>query len=130
MKDDISLWVAILIAVFLLLGSSLTLIGTIGLVRFSTFYERLHMPSLSASWGGGSIIIASLLYSIFVDHHWVFHEVLLVVFLFVTTPVTSMLLSQAAAHRDHPENWLEKPPAFLLRHREEKSSTLKEKESG
>ncbi|KEG21300.1 monovalent cation/H(+) antiporter subunit G [Bartonella bacilliformis] len=129
MKDDISLWVSILIAVFLLLGSTLTLIGTIGLVRFSTFYERLHMPSLIASWGAGSIFMASLLYSIFVDHQLVFHEVLLLVFLFVTTPVTSMLLSQAAAHQDHPENWLKKPPAFLLCHREEKSSVLKEKES-
>ncbi|MDD9333155.1 MAG: monovalent cation/H(+) antiporter subunit G, partial [Bartonella sp.] len=59
MKDDISLWSAIIISFFLILGSSLTLIGTIGLVRFSNFYERLHTSSLSTSWGGSSIIIAS-----------------------------------------------------------------------
>ncbi len=80
MKDDISLVVAIAITVFLILGSGLTLIATIGLVRFSNFYKRLHMLSVCTSWGVGSILISSFLYSIFVDHYFVFHEVLLMFF--------------------------------------------------
>ncbi|MCZ2203543.1 monovalent cation/H(+) antiporter subunit G [Bartonella sp. A05] len=121
MKEDVSLWIAIVITVFLVLGSSLALIGTIGLIRFSNFYERLHMPSLGANWGVGSILIASFLYSTFVDHSFAFHNILLMIFLLMTVPVTSMLLSQAAAYRDHLEDKSEKPLTLLLHNMEEKS---------
>ncbi|WP_019220986.1 monovalent cation/H(+) antiporter subunit G [Bartonella senegalensis] len=114
MKDEVSLTVALVITLFLILGSGLTLIGTIGLVRFSSFYERLHMLSLATSWGVWSILIASFLYSILVDHCFVFHEILLMLFLFLTTPVASMLLSQAAAYRHHSEDQSEKPLSLLL----------------
>ncbi|EJF80422.1 monovalent cation/H(+) antiporter subunit G [Bartonella doshiae] len=123
MNDNISLIVAIAITVFLILGSGLALVGGIGLVRLSSFYKRLHMLSLSTSWGAGSILISSFLYSTFVDHHFVFHELLLVIFLFVTAPVASMLLSQAAAYRDHSENQSEKPLTLLSHRTEEKVST-------
>ncbi|WP_273719691.1 MULTISPECIES: monovalent cation/H(+) antiporter subunit G [unclassified Bartonella] len=126
MKDDISLVVAVAITVFLVLGSGLTLIGTIGLVRLSSFYKRLHMLSLSTSWGAGSILIASFLYSIFVDHHFVFHEILLMIFLLVTIPVASMLVSQAAAYRHHSENTSEKPLALLSHQTTEQPPTLEE----
>ncbi|KEC56036.1 monovalent cation/H(+) antiporter subunit G [Bartonella koehlerae] len=127
MKDEISLTVALVITVFLILGSGLTLIGTIGLVRFSSFYERLHMLSVAISWGGGSILIASFLYSTLVDHCFVFHEILLMFFLFLTTPVASMLLSQAAVYRHHySEDQVEKPLAFLLRRTQEKLSATEE----
>ncbi|WP_208433651.1 monovalent cation/H(+) antiporter subunit G [Bartonella taylorii] len=124
MNDDVSLVVAIVITVFLILGSGLTLIGAIGLVRLSSFYKRLHMLSLSTSWGVGSILISSFLYSTFVDHHFVFHEILLMIFLLVTIPVASMLVSQAGAYRDHSENEQEKPLALLSRQTEEQTSTL------
>ncbi|WP_317992466.1 monovalent cation/H(+) antiporter subunit G [Bartonella gliris] len=120
MKDDVSLVVAIVITVFLILGSGLMLIATIGLVRFSSFYERLHMLSVATSWGVGSILISSFLYSTFVDHCFVFHEVLLMLFLFLTAPLASMLLSHTAAYRHHSEEQSEKPLALLLHQTEEK----------
>ncbi|WP_455479383.1 monovalent cation/H(+) antiporter subunit G [Bartonella sp. B23] len=132
MKDDVSLVVAIAVTVFLILGSGLTLIGTIGLVRLSNFYKRLHMLSLSTSWGAGNILISSFLYSTFVDHHFVFHEILLMIFLLVTIPVASMLVSQAAAYRHHSENELEKSenelekPLALLSHKAEKQMSASE----
>ncbi|EJF79205.1 Multiple resistance and pH homeostasis protein G [Candidatus Bartonella washoeensis] len=125
MKDDVSFVVAIVITIFLILGSGLTLIATIGLVRFSSFYERLHMLSVCTSWGVGSILISSFLYSMFVDHCFIFHEVLLMFFLFLTAPVASMLLSHTAAHRHHSEDQSEKPLALLLHQTEEKLSTSK-----
>ncbi|AQX19007.1 multisubunit potassium/proton antiporter, PhaG subunit [Bartonella sp. CDC_skunk] len=122
MKDDISLWSALIISFFLILGSSLTLIGTIGLVRFSNFYERLHTSSLSTSWGGSSIIIASFFYSIHVDHVFVIHEILLMIFLFMTTPITSMLLSQTAVHRDQSKDFLKEPLSLLFHNHKKKKS--------
>ncbi|WP_336293792.1 monovalent cation/H(+) antiporter subunit G [Bartonella sp. CB169] len=127
MRDDVSLTVAIAVTVFLILGSGLTLIGTIGLVRFSNFYKRLHMLSLSTGWGTGSILISSFLYSTFVDHHFVFHEILLMIFLFVTIPVSSMLISQAAAYRQYLENKSEKPLALLFPQTEEQIHESEEK---
>ncbi|MCZ2327901.1 monovalent cation/H(+) antiporter subunit G [Bartonella sp. F02] len=122
MKEDISLWIAIIIAFFLVLGSGFALIGTIGLLRFSNFYERLHMSSLGANWGVGSILIASFLYSIFVNHRFVIHEILLMIFFIVTIPITSMLISQATAYRNYLSNYLEESLAFLLDKTKEKSS--------
>ncbi|EJF91585.1 monovalent cation/H(+) antiporter subunit G [Bartonella tamiae] len=107
MNEDLPLWLAIIIVTFLLWGSALTLIGAIGLTRAKTFYERLHMPTLGTSWGVGGIIIASMIYSTFIEHRLVIHELLLTFFILVTTPVTLMLLSRAAMHRDHTENWRE-----------------------
>ncbi|WP_455477014.1 monovalent cation/H(+) antiporter subunit G [Bartonella sp. B41] len=126
MKEDISLTVAIIITVFLMLGSSLTLIGTVGLVRFSNFYERIHMLSVSTGWGAGSILIASFLYSMFVDNRFIFHEILLMLFLLVTAPVASMLLSQAAVYRYNAEDKSEKPLALLSHQTEERLFELEE----
>ncbi|WP_375607883.1 MULTISPECIES: monovalent cation/H(+) antiporter subunit G [unclassified Bartonella] len=123
---DVSLVVSIAVTFFLILGSGLTLIGTIGLVRLPTFYKRLHMLSLSTSWGAGSILIASFLYSIFIDHHFVFHEFLLMIFLFITMPVASMLVSQASAYRHYSKNKLKKPLALLSRQMEEQTSASEE----
>ncbi|WP_208435472.1 monovalent cation/H(+) antiporter subunit G [Bartonella phoceensis] len=123
MNDDVSLVVAIAVTVFLILGSGLTLIGTIGLVRLSNFYKRLHMLSLSTSWGAGSILIASFLYSTFVDHHFVFHEILLMLFLLVTIPIASILISQAAAYRHHSENKPEIPLTLLSQQTQKHTST-------
>ncbi|WP_332065204.1 monovalent cation/H(+) antiporter subunit G [Bartonella sp. CB189] len=128
MNNDISLAAAIIITVFLILGSGLTLIGAIGLVRFSNFYERLHVPSVGMTWGAGSILISSFLYSMFIDHRFIFHEILLMIFVLVTAPVTSMLLSQAAAYRHYVENQLKKPLA-LLSHRVEDKLPIPEQTS-
>ncbi|MHC5306049.1 monovalent cation/H(+) antiporter subunit G [Bartonella sp. LJL80] len=113
MSEEIPLWLSITIVAFLLWGSGLTLIGTIGLTRAKSFYERLHMPTLGTSWGVGGIIIASIIYSTLVDHKLVVHELLLTIFLIVTTPVTLMLLSRASMHRDQSEDWREMPREVL-----------------
>ncbi|WP_455474118.1 monovalent cation/H(+) antiporter subunit G [Bartonella sp. B30(2025)] len=127
MKSDISLAVAIIITIFLILGSVLTLISTIGLVRFSNFYERLHMSSMSTSCGAGSILISSFLYSTFVDDRFVFHEILLMGFLFVAAPIASMLLSQAAAYQSyHLEDQSKEKSLALLSHKREEERQASE----
>lgn len=122
MTDDLPLWLAITITAFLLWGSGLTLIGAIGLTRGKTFYDRLHMPTLGTSWGVGGIIIASIIYSTMVEHRLVSHELLLAIFLIVTTPVTLMLLSRAAMQRDQSSNSPEVPSE--LRYRELNDNSL------
>lgn len=109
MIEDFPLWLSIVIVLFLLLGSGLTLIGAIGLNRAKSFYERLHMPTLGTSWGVSGIIIASIIYSTVSGHKLISHSILLAIFIIVTTPVTLMLLSRAAMQRDQSSNSTELP---------------------
>jgi multicomponent K+:H+ antiporter subunit G len=100
---DIPLWVALLVAFFLVLGSTVTLLGAIGLVRFESFYERVHAPTLGTTWGAGGILIASMIFFSVVQSRPVLHEILIALFVTVTTPVTLMLLARAAFYRDKTE---------------------------
>lgn len=101
---DIPLWGAIVVAFFLIVGASLTLIGAIGFLRLPTFYERIHAPTLGTSWGIGGIMLASMIYFTLSTERLVVHEILIGIFVTVTTPVTLMLLARAALHRDRAEN--------------------------
>ncbi|EKF59072.1 MAG: monovalent cation/H(+) antiporter subunit G [Agrobacterium albertimagni] len=100
---DLPLWVVIAVSTFLLLGSGLTLLGAIGLLRLPTFYQRIHAPTLGTSWGTGAIMLASILYFSIVGSRAVLHEILIGVFVTLTTPVTLILLARAALHRDRAE---------------------------
>ena len=96
-------WAAIPVALCLVVGALITLIGTIGLARFKTFYQRVHAPTLGTSYGAGFILIASMLYFSASEARPVLHELLILVFVTVTTPVTLMLLARAALYRDRAE---------------------------
>jgi len=100
--------IAILIAFFVALGTILTLLGTVGLIRLPNFYERLHAPTLGTSWGAAGILIGSMLMYSTVGSRPVVHEIFLGLLIMVTTPVTMMVLGRAALHRDRAEG--HRPP--------------------
>jgi len=88
-----------LIAIFLLIGSFFTLVGSIGLVKLPDFFMRLHGPTKATTLGVGAMLVASMLYY-FTYHNAVrLNEVLIIVFLFMTAPVSAHLMSKAALHR-------------------------------
>lgn len=100
---DVPVWVAVLVAFFVILGAGLALVGAFGFLRLSTFYDRIHAPTLSTSWGTGGVMMASILFFTFASGRAVAHEILIGIFVTVTTPVTFMLLARAALHRDRME---------------------------
>ena len=108
---DLPVWAALLVAFFLLLGSGLTLLGAIGLLRFESFYERVHAPTLGTTWGVGAILIASIICFSILQSRPVLHEILIALFVIVTTPVTLMLLARAALYRDRTEGKASADPA-------------------
>ena len=99
--DVLPLWAALPAAFFLLLGAGLTLIGSIGLLRLPTFYERIHAPTLGSSWGTAGIVIASIIVFSVAQARPVLHELLIGLFVSITTPVTLMLLGRATLSREH-----------------------------
>lgn len=100
---DLPGWAAVVTAALVLIGALLALIGSIGLLRLKTFYSRMHAPTLGSTLGIGSILIASMLFFSVLQTRFVLHEILITVFMVMTTPVTFMLLAGAALHRDRQE---------------------------
>jgi multicomponent K+:H+ antiporter subunit G len=106
---DFPLWAALPVALLLLVGAGLGLTGSIGLLRLRSFYDRVHAPTLATTLGIGSILLASMLFFSVVQTRFVLHEILITVFMVITTPVTLMLLARAALHRDRAEGNPEAP---------------------
>ena len=100
---ELPVWAALLVAAFLILGAGLTLIGSFGLVRLRSFYDRIHAPTLGASCGTAGIVIASMILFTVLQSRPIVHEILIGILLTVTTPVTLMLLGRAALYRDRAE---------------------------
>jgi len=83
-----------------LLGALLAFLGSLGLLRLETFFERVHAPTMGTTLGTGLILIGSMLHFSGIEARPLRHEVLIGVFMTLTTPVTYMLLVRAALHRD------------------------------
>jgi multicomponent K+:H+ antiporter subunit G len=109
----VPLWAAIPIAVLVVVGSSLALIGSYGLLRIRSFYDRLHAPTLGTSWGTGGVVLASMALFSILGSRLVVHEILIALFITLTTPVTLMLLGRAALHRDRLERSPTLPPQVM-----------------
>ncbi|MDD2868521.1 monovalent cation/H(+) antiporter subunit G [Neomegalonema sp.] len=103
LEVDIPAWAALLTAALVLFGSTLALIGCIGLLKFSTFYERLHAPTLGSTLGLWSVLIGSMVFFSAHQTRPVVYELLIGIFVTVTTPVTMLLLSQTTLYRDRLE---------------------------
>jgi len=97
---DISPWLAIPVALLLVCGSIITLIGTLGLLRLPHFYQRIHGPAITITFGAGSFLLASMLYFSVLQQRLVIHELLISAFIMLTAPVTAMLLMRTAVYRD------------------------------
>lgn len=93
----------VLTSVLLVVGAATTLIGTLGLLRFRTFYERVHAPTLGTTLGVICVALASAIYFSTTGGRAVVHEILIVLFVTTTTPVTLLVLVRAAVFRDEFE---------------------------
>ena len=100
---ELPAWAAIPIALLLLIGAGLTLIGSLGLLRLGSFYQRVHAPTLGATLGIGLVLVASMLCFSVLQSRLVLHELLISAFTVVTMPVTFILLARAALYRDRSE---------------------------
>jgi len=101
---ELPAWAALVTAILVFVGATVTLIGSFGLLRLKSFYERLHAPTLGTTLGTGCIALASMTCFSVLQTRPVLHEILIVVLVTVTTPVTLMILVRAALFRDRKEN--------------------------
>lgn len=107
---ELPLWAALPVALLLVLGGALSLVGAVGLLRLRSFYERVHAPTLAATLGMGCVLLASMLFFSVTGGRIVLHEVVIAVLVVAGTPVTLMLLTRAALQRDRREGSPDVPP--------------------
>lgn len=97
---DLPIWLAIPVAVLLVLGGLITFIGALGLLRLPNFFQRIHGPAVFITVGTGCFLIASMLYFTGTLQRPVVHELLITAFVLLTAPVVSMMVMRAAVYRD------------------------------
>ena len=96
-------WAALPVAFLLVLGGLIAVIGTLGMFRLKSFYQRIHGPAITVTLGTGCILVASMLYFSVAQSRLVIHELLIAAFVLMTAPVVSMLIMRAALYRDREE---------------------------
>jgi multicomponent K+:H+ antiporter subunit G len=101
---EVPLLSAILTAILLFGGAAITLTGSLGLLRLRTFYQRVHAPTLGTTLGTACVALASIIYFSALGSRLVLHELLIIVFITMTTPISLIILVRAAVFRDGSEN--------------------------
>ncbi|MEM6788776.1 MAG: Na+/H+ antiporter subunit G [Myxococcota bacterium] len=99
----------IVISVFLLFGAVFVLLGSLGLVKLPDIYARLHGPTKATTLGVGSLLVASATYQSTAGPGLSVHEVLVLVFLFLTAPISAYLIARAALHLRLPGRGVDLP---------------------
>ena len=93
----------LLTAILLVAGAAITLIGSVGLLRLRGFYDRVHAPTLGTTLGTTCVALASIIYFSSLETRVAFHELLIIIFITATTPISLMILIRAAVLRDESE---------------------------
>lgn len=106
------LWIEIVVGVLLMISGVFTLSSAIGILRFKGFFQRMHPTALAYSFSAWLVTLASIVYFSAVDFSLTLHPWLIVIFLSITVPVTTIFLARTDLFRSRiakvPE--IEVPP--------------------
>ncbi|MCZ8219641.1 MAG: monovalent cation/H(+) antiporter subunit G [Acidovorax sp.] len=105
------LWLEIIVALLVLGGAGLALLGSTGLLRLPTYFERVHAPSVIATLGCWLIMHGTVLYFSVADRSLALHALLIAVFVAITVPIMSIFLMRAALFRARQAG-LDVPPSL------------------
>lgn len=97
--STLPVWIAVPASVLLLSGGLITLIGAAGLLRLRDFYARMHPPAMGIGLGTICVLMSSMLVASFVFDRPVFHQLAIVLFIVLGTPVSAITLISAAMSR-------------------------------
>ena len=87
---------AIVLVLLLAAGSFFILVGSLGLVKLSDFFKRLHAPTKASTLGVGCVLLTSVGYHAFTGTDPQPRELLITAFLFITAPISAHLMAKAA----------------------------------
>lgn len=87
------------IALLLVGGSVLGLVGSYGLIRLKDPMQRLHAPTKATTVGVGAALLASMLTGLLSGGNPSWHELLVTLFLLLTAPLSALFLAKTHIHR-------------------------------
>lgn len=93
-----SLVAEIIVSALLVLGGLFGLVGSFGLVKLPDQMTRLHGPTKAVTLGVGGVLLASLLWFAVFGGQGSWHELLITLFLFLTAPVTGLMIAKTNMH--------------------------------
>ena len=96
-------WLALVVGMLVLAGALLACIGSAGLLRLTTFYRRVHAPTLGTTLGMYLLLTGTIVFFWAGEGRPALHVILIGVCISLTTPISLMLLARAALERDRRE---------------------------
>ena len=88
----------ILVSALLVIGGFIGFVGSYGLVKLPEPMTRLHAPTKAATLGVGGVLLASMIYFGWFGDAPSLHELLITLFIFLTAPVTGLMIAKANIH--------------------------------
>ena len=88
------------VAALIIVGAIFTFIGSLGLAILPDMMRRLHGPTKATTLGIGALLMASMLYFVAIKGVFTIHEALITLFLFITAPVSGMMIAKAYILRE------------------------------
>lgn len=99
MNPALPLWLDLMVSLFVLAGALIAFLGSWGLLRWKSYFERVHAPAIIATLGCWCIMHASLVYFSAQQGQIALHVLLIAGFVAITVPVTGIFLMRAALFR-------------------------------
>lgn len=108
--SDVAAWVEIVVAVLLVLSGLFVVISAVGFLGLPDFFLRMHPPALAYTFGSWCVTLAGILYFSALESRAALHPWLIIIFLSITVPVTTVLLARVALFRRRVAGEAETPP--------------------
>lgn len=89
-------------SILVLIGAFFVLVGSLGLARLPDFFTRLHGPTKATTLGLAAVCGAFIAFAAASGEGLSVRELLILVFLFITAPVSAFVLGRAALRRGTP----------------------------
>lgn len=99
MSAQLPLWVEWSVSFLLAISGLFTLSAAIGVARFKSFFQRMHPPALAFSFSAWCVTLATIIYFSAQNEKLALHAWLIIIFLSLTVPVTTILLARTELFR-------------------------------
>ncbi len=110
MNDAISPFIAIPASILIVACGLLALLASIGIVRLNRFVERIHIQAMIYSVALWCLLLASLLVTFNLKDRAFLHEILIGLFIFITSPISSILLVRSFLLREERGHVFDETP--------------------
>ena len=88
----------LVIVALLVIGGCFSLIAAYAMIKLPDPMCRLHGPTKATTLGVGSVLLASLAWFFWFSSDPSWHELLIALFLFLTAPLSGLMLSKVNMH--------------------------------